>query len=72
MKQLFIFLILSFNLLGQSELKLDNNFTGILSSSNVTTFGFNYVGNNSLNIKKKVSLDFSEILKIFLMKGFCL
>ncbi len=59
MKQLFIFLILSFNLFSQAELKLDNNFTGILSSNNVTTFGFNYVGNNSLNIKKKVSVDFS-------------
>lgn len=58
MKQLFIFLILSFNLLGQVQLKLDNNFTGILSTNNVTTFGFNYVGNNSLSIKK-VSLDFS-------------
>jgi hypothetical protein len=58
MRLLFIFLILSYNLFSQTELKLDNNFTGILSTNTTTTFGFNYVGNNSLDIKK-LSLDFS-------------
>jgi hypothetical protein len=58
MRLLFIFLIISYNLFSQTELKLDNNFTGILSTNNTTTFGFNYVGNNSIDIKK-ISLDFS-------------
>ena len=58
MKQLIIFLLLSFNILSQTDIKLDNNFTGIFSSNTVTTFGFNYVGNNSVDIKK-MSLDFS-------------
>jgi hypothetical protein len=44
------------NLLSQSEIKLDNNLTGIISSNTVTTFGLNYVGNNSLDLKK-LSID---------------
>jgi hypothetical protein len=58
MRFLFTFLLLSFNLISQTEIKLDNNLTGILSSNNVTTFGFNYVGNNSIDFKK-ISYDFS-------------
>lgn len=56
--RLLIFLLISFNLLSQTEIKLDNNFTGILSTNKTTTFGFNYVGNNSIDFKK-VSYDFS-------------
>lgn len=58
MRLLFIFLSISLNLLSQTEIKLDNNFTGILSTNNVTTFGFNFVGSNSVEVKK-LSLDFS-------------
>ena len=58
MKQLFLFLVISFNLYSQTEIKLDNNFTGILSTNSATTLGFNYVGNNSVEVKK-VALDFS-------------
>jgi hypothetical protein len=58
MRFLFAILLLSFNLISQTEIKLDNNLTGILSSNNVTTFGFNYVGNNSIDFKK-ISYDFS-------------
>ena len=56
--RLLFFLLISFNLLSQTEIKLDNNFTGILSTNNTTTFGFNYVGNNSINVRK-ISYDFS-------------
>jgi hypothetical protein len=56
--RLLIFLLISFNLLSQTEIKLDNNFTGILSTNKTTTFGFNYVGNNSIDFKK-ISYDFS-------------
>lgn len=56
---LFLFILLSsFNIFSQTEIKLDNNFTGILSTNNTTTFGFNFVGNNSIEIKK-ISFDFS-------------
>lgn len=56
--RLLIFLLISFNLLSQTEIKLDNNFTGILSTNKTTTFGFNYVGNNSIDFKR-ISYDFS-------------
>lgn len=56
--RLIFFLLISFNLLSQTQIKLDNNFTGILSNNNTTTFGFNYVGNNSIDVKK-ISYDFS-------------
>jgi hypothetical protein len=56
--RLLFFLLISFNLLSQTEIKLDNNFTGILSTNNTTTFGFNYVGNNSIDVRK-ISYDFS-------------
>lgn len=55
---LTIFLFLTLNIFCQTDIKLDNNFTGIYSSNTVTTFGFNYVGNNSFDFKK-TSLDFS-------------
>lgn len=58
MRLLFILLTLSLNLFSQTEIKLDNNFTGILSTNKITTFGFNFVGNNSVEVKK-LSLDFS-------------
>ena len=45
-------------MLSQTEIKLDNNFTGILSTNKTTTFGFNYIGSNSIYIKK-ISYDFS-------------
>jgi len=63
MRILIIFLLLSFNLLSQVDLKLDNNLTGILSTTNTTTFGFNYVGNNSVDIKK-ISIDLSTLYAI--------
>lgn len=55
---LLILFVLRFNLFSQSEVKLDNNFTGILSTNNTTTFGFNFVGNNSIELKR-ISLDLS-------------
>ena len=56
---LFLFILLvSFNIFTQTEIKLDNNFTGILSTNNTTTFGFNFVGNNSIDLKR-ISYDFS-------------
>jgi hypothetical protein len=58
MRLLFAILLFSFNIFSQTEIKLDNNLTGILSSNNVTTFGFNYAGNNSIDFKK-FSYDFS-------------
>jgi hypothetical protein len=58
MRLLFAILLFSFNIFSQTEIKLDNNLTGILSSNNVTTFGFNYAGNNSIDFKK-ISYDFS-------------
>lgn len=48
----------SSKLYSQKEIKLDNNLTGILSTNNTTTFGFSFVGNNSLDIKK-LSIDLS-------------
>lgn len=56
--RLLLFILISFNLLSQTEIKLDNNFTGILSTNKTTTFGFNYVGNNSIDFKR-ISYDFS-------------
>jgi hypothetical protein len=53
-----LFLLISFNSLSQTEIKLDNNLTGILSTNNTTSFGFNYVGNNSIEFKK-IFYDFS-------------
>lgn len=59
MKYLIILILtISFSSLCQTEIKLDNNLTGILSSSKTTVFGFNYVGNNSIEVKK-ISLDIS-------------
>lgn len=58
MRLLFAILLLSLNTFSQTEIKLDNNLTGILSSNNTTTFGFNYVGSNSIDFKK-ISYDFS-------------
>jgi hypothetical protein len=55
---LFLFILLSLNISSQTEIKLDNNFTGILSTNNTTTFGFNFVGNNSIDLNK-ISFDFS-------------
>jgi hypothetical protein len=48
--------ILSSNLLLSQELKLDNNFTGIISTNNKTSFGLNFVGNNSFDYKR-LSID---------------
>lgn len=56
--RLLLSIFLSFSLFSQTEIKLDNNLTGILSTSNTTAFGFNYVGNNSIDFKK-ISYDFS-------------
>ena len=56
--RLLLFLLISFNSLSQTEIKLDNNFTGILSNNNKTSFGFNYVGSNSIEFKK-ISYEFS-------------
>jgi len=58
MRLLFLFLLLCTFSWSQTEIKLDNNFTGILSTNKNTTFGFNYVGNNSIDFKK-ISYDFS-------------
>ena len=50
--KLLILILIPFNILSQTEIKLDNNLTGILSTNNTNTFGFNYTGNNSIEIKK--------------------
>lgn len=54
--KLLILILIPFNILSQTEIKLDNNLTGILSTNNTNTFGFNYTGNNSIEIKK-ISID---------------
>jgi hypothetical protein len=54
-KPLFLFLLLLTllnNTLSQKEIKLDNNLTGIFSTNTNTTFGINYVGNNSIDLNK--------------------
>lgn len=55
---LFILNILIFsNLLAQKELTLDNSLTGIYNTSKTSQFGVNFIGNNSLDLNKKISLD---------------
>ena len=60
MKKLILFIlnILIFsNLLAQKELTLDNSLTGIYNTSKTSQFGVNFIGNNSLDLNKKISLD---------------
>jgi len=53
MKKITIILILLCNnLYSQIEVKLDNNLTGIYSSSLQKSFGCNFTGNNSIEFKK--------------------
>jgi hypothetical protein len=61
MKHLIITLLIfvSGNIWSQRQLSLDNNLTGLYSENkNGTQFGLNYVGNNSLDFNKNLSLDF--------------
>lgn len=61
MKKSLLFLsilLITFITQSQIDIKSDNNFTGILSTNTITTFGFNYVGNSSIEFKK-LSYDFS-------------
>lgn len=55
---LILIVLLSFTkLYSQRELSLDNSLTGLYNSSKSTQFGFNFIGNNSLDINKKMSFD---------------
>lgn len=49
-------LIISHFSISQTEIKLDNNLTGILSSNKTTSFGLNFVGSNSIKLNK-ISVD---------------
>ncbi len=52
-----ILLLKFINLYSQRELSLDNSLTGLYNKSTSSQFGFNFIGNNSLDINKKLSFD---------------
>lgn len=59
MKKILLILLtlLSINLFSQKEISLDNSLTGLWTTSKSTQFGFNFVGNNSLDWNKKLGFD---------------